>query len=120
MDIRPKTIFCDIDGVLVSHQNAGVHAQMGDDVKILPGVIETLYDWDLKGYQIILTTGRRESLRTRTEEQLLGLGIYYDKLIMGVTGGERVVINDRKPNSRDDMAWSINVDRNEGLEGVNI
>jgi hypothetical protein len=39
---------------------------------------------------------------------------------MGITGGVRVVINDRKLNSLEDTAMAICVDRNEGLKNVNI
>ena len=46
--------------------------------------------------------------------------IFYDKLIMGVGGGDRVVINDRKPNSERDTAYSINLYRNEGVEDVKL
>ena len=39
---------------------------------------------------------------------------------MGTGGGDRVVINDRKTNSSRDTAYSINVDRNTGLGGIEI
>ena len=47
-------------------------------------------------------------------------GIFYDKLIMGVGGGDRVLINDRKPASSRDTAYSINLNRNEGVKNVEI
>ena len=42
------------------------------------------------------------------------------KLVMGVGGGDRIVINDRKPNSKRDTAYSINLNRNEGVNDVEI
>ena len=39
---------------------------------------------------------------------------------MGVGGGDRIVINDRKPNSNRDTAYAINVDRNKGLSDIKI
>ena len=47
-------------------------------------------------------------------------GIFYDQLIMGVGGGDRIVINDRKPNSNRNTAYSINLERNEGVKDVEI
>ena len=34
---------------------------------------------------------------------------------MGVGGGDRVIVNDRKPNSKRDTAYAINLERNKGL-----
>ena len=83
----PKTIFCDIDGTLVKHMPPQEASKPDAHMELLPGTIETLIDWDKKGYNIILTTGRRESLRTQTQRQLSEVGIIYDQLIMGIGGG---------------------------------
>ena len=77
-------------------------------------------EWDIKGYNIILMTGRRESTRKYTEEVLSELGIIYDQLIMGVGGGQRVLINDRKKGNDEDTAVVINLTRNEGLKDVEV
>ena len=82
--------------------------------------IEKLVDWDRKGYNIILTTGRRESLRKITEVQLCDLGVFYDQLIMGIGGGKRYLINDLKPDSKEGTAEAINLVRNEGIKNVKI
>ena len=63
--------------------------------KPLWGTEDKINEWDAKGYNIILITGRRESLRKKTEEQLLSKNIFYDQLVMGVGGGDRVIINDK-------------------------
>ena len=118
MSNKPKTIICDIDGVLLQHRNQGLSSQLYS--KPLDGTIEKINEWDAKGYNIILITGRRESLRKKTEEQLLMYDIFYDQLIMGVGGGDRVVINDRKPNSEKDTTYAINLYRNEGVSEVKI
>ena len=117
---KPKTIICDIDGVLLQHKNTGLSNQILGNPKPLDGTIEKLTEWDSKGYNFILITGRRESLRKKTEEQLVMYGIFYDQLVMGVGGGDRVVINDRKPNSERNTAYAINLNRNEGIENVKI
>ena len=118
MNNKPKTIICDIDGVLLEHRNQGLSSQLG--AKALSGTVEMVNNWDAKGYNIILITGRRESLRKKTEEQLLFHSIFYDQLIMGVGGGDRIVVNDRKPNSDRDTAYAINLYRNEGIQDVEL
>lgn len=116
---RPKTIFLDIDGVLVPHTNV-LTKQLDDDIKIIEGTLEKLIEWDRKGYNIILTTGRRESMRPKTESQLEKLNIFYDQLVMGLGGGERIVINDRKENSTVDTCRAINLDRNQGIKNIDL
>ncbi len=116
-----KTIFCDIDGTLLKHTgDISKQHKINGDVILLPGTLQKLKEWDKKGYRIILTTGRRESTRKRTEEQLLEAGIFYDLLIMGLSNGNRVLINDRKVDSVLDTAFGINIDRNVGIENVEI
>ena len=72
-----------------------------------------------EGYNIILTTGRKESMRTVTEKQLSEIGIFYDQLIMGIGGGERVLINDMKPTGTQ-TAYSVNLVRNSGISNLKI
>ena len=115
---KPKTIICDIDGVLLRHKNKGLSEQLKS--KPLDETVEKINEWDVKGYNIILITGRRESQRQKTEEQLDLFDIFYDQLIMGVGGGDRIVINDRKPDSERDTAYSINLNRNEGVKNAEI
>ncbi len=112
---RPKTIFLDIDGTLIEHTEE-ITEQLLSKPKLLDGTLETMTEWDRKGYNIILTTGRRESARKITEKQLSELGIFYDQLIMGLGGGVRVLVNDRKKNKTHDTAIAINFDRNEGIK----
>jgi len=116
--MRPKTIFLDIDGTIILHSNN--LSEQFDNAKIIEGTLEKINEWDRKGYNIILTTGRRESMRLETEKQLSKLGIFYDTLIMGIGGGIRVIINDRKPNSLDDTCFAINIDRNQGIKNIDI
>tara|TARA_A100001515_G_C4550828_1_gene203356 strand:+ start:142 stop:495 length:354 start_codon:yes stop_codon:yes gene_type:complete len=115
---RPKTIFCDIDGTLINH-NPPNEVYKTKPV-LLDGTIEKLIEWDRKGYNIILTTGRRESLRSITERQLESCGIFYDKLIMGIGGGVRVLINDLKEDASFETAIAVNLVRNKGIKNVKI
>lgn len=118
MDSRPKTIICDIDGTLCEHSIPTVNTS-APSLKILPGTIDKLSEWDAKGYNIVLITGRRESMRASTEKQLAEAGIFYDQLVMGVGGGVRVLINDNKPNGKE-AAMCINLERNKGISNINI
>lgn len=88
--------------------------------KLLPGVIEKFNEWDSKGCKIILVTGRRKSERQSLEIQLHDVGIIYDYLLMEIGGGTRVLINDYKPLSTDVTAIAICVERNAGLEDIEI
>lgn len=117
---RPKTILCDIDGTLIYHYNMNISEQTISNPQILDGTIDKINEWDKKGYNIILLTGRRESQRKVTEIQLSNFGIVYDQLIMGIGGGDRIIINDKKPNSDKDTAYAINLTRNEGISNVEI
>lgn len=119
MDFRPKTIFCDIDGTLVEHAPPSISSHPEYEMKLLDGTIEKLLDWDKKGYNIILTTGRKESLRKSTEKQLSKAGIFYDQLIMGIGGGPRYLINDCKENG-DEYAFSLNLPRNLGIKNIDL
>ena len=117
IDNRPATIFCDIDGTLVTHNKPT--EQFNRKLKLLDGTIEKILEWDKKGYCIILTTGRKESLRNITEQQLNDVGIIYDQLIMGIGGGKRYLINDKKSDSSE-TAFSYNINRNEGIKNINL
>ena len=119
MDIRPKTIFCDIDGTLVKHDPPHITSNPNYKMIVLDGTIEKLLEWDKNGYNIILTTGRKESLRKVTEDQLADAGIFYDTLIMGIGGGTRYLINDKKPDGRDTVMCFC-PERNLGISNINI
>lgn len=116
---RPKTLFIDIDGTLIKHHGS-LSEQITNPPELLPGTLEKLNQWDREGCRIILVTGRRESVRSITEQQLASLGIFYDKLIMGIGGGRRVVINDFKPNSIEETAGHICLNRNQGIGNVEL
>ena len=114
---RPKCVFLDIDGTLINHSGI-ISEQILKTQQLLQETLETLGEWDKKGYIIILTTGRKEGQREITKKQLSELGIIYDQLVMGIGGGTRVLINDRKPNSLSDTAIAINLERNTGIKNL--
>jgi hydroxymethylpyrimidine pyrophosphatase-like HAD family hydrolase len=115
----PKTIFCDIDGTLIEHKQ-DIIKNIYEDPVILPNTIENIKLWDKFNYKIILITGRKESTRRQTEQQLSKLGIVYDQLIMGITNGDRIIINDKKLNGINNTCFAINLVRNNGLKSIDI
>lgn len=119
MDTRPLTIFCDLDGSLVKHCG-NLIKQLKQPLQLLDGTLDKLLEWERKGYRIIITTGRKESMRKRTIEQLEEAGIFYDQLIMGIGGGIRVLINDLKEDSEKPTAVAINPERNKGIKDIEI
>jgi len=116
---KPKTIFCDIDGTLVKHAHRFSDLKDTEPV-LLPGVREKFNQWDSQGHKIILCTARKESAREMTESHLRMLGLCWDTLIMGVTSGQRVLINDKLNVAHPDRAIGINVITNEGFENVEL
>jgi hypothetical protein len=117
--IHTKTVFCDIDGCIFQHTGSmcAIITLPGD---ILPGVIEAFTEWSHKGYIIVLTTGRPESLRDFTDIQIRKAGLYYHHMIMGLPRGQRVIINDTKPDRKTKSAACVNLPRNMGMKNVNI
>jgi FMN phosphatase YigB (HAD superfamily) len=120
---KPKTIFCDIDGTLCYYPYSSEMGNYDFDKKVmqpLPGTLKKLWDWDKAGHVIILTTGRKEGMRESTERQLREAGVIYDRLIMGIGGGTRVLINDLKADRDGDTAIAINLKRDTGVKDVKI
>ncbi len=114
-----KVVFLDIDGCLVKHHGGHSSSLISQKTQLLPGVKEKLDEWEVAGCQIIITTGRKESYRKFTEDQLFKAGVAYEQLVMGLGRGERIVINDKKPDGTP-TARAIMVDRNEGIGGIEL
>ena len=110
-----KTIICDIDGTLVKYMGGGHKAIMEQDHELLPGVYERMRLWESQGHKIVLMTGRRESIRERTESELRSLGIPFDVLLMGYADGGRVFINDVDKKVK---AHAVNVPRDGGWNDI--
>ena len=117
--IHIKTIFCDIDGCIFKH-HGDLLSMIKNEYEILPGVRNAFIKWGKGGYTVVLTTGRPESLRKFTINQIYHAGLFYHHLIMDLPRGQRVVINDVKPERGNDTAACINIKRNEGMENVDI
>lgn len=118
--MRPYTIFLDIDGTIFRHRTPSEIASGNPGAELLNGVKEKILEWEKAGYNIILTTGRRESLREITINELNNAGIVYDNIIMGVCGGKRYLINDLKKDSEEPYAIAVNLKRDEGIGNLSL
>lgn len=115
---KPRTIFCDLDGTVLKHLHR--FSELIDNTpKVLPGVIEKINQWDSLGHKIIFVTARKESARVMTESHLRQLGLCWDQLIMGVTSGPRILINDKLNKNNPNRALSVNVITDGGFELTN-
>lgn len=115
---KPKTIFCDIDGTILKHSHSFSNVTNCPPV-LLDNVLKKFNEWDSYGHKIILTTARKESARSLTELHLKSLGISWDQLIMGVSSGQRILINDKFLSTDKDRAISINVITDDGFKNIN-
>lgn len=114
---KPKTIFCDIDGTIIKHVHRFSHIGK-TEAQELQGVIDKFNEWDSKGHKIILTTARKESARYITEKHLSDLGFCWDYLLMGMTSGTRLLINDKLKITDPNRAIAINVITDSGFENI--
>lgn len=114
---KPKTIFCDIDGTILKHSHSFSNVTDCEPI-LLDGVLKKFNEWDSYGHKIIFTTARKESARSLTELHLKSLGLSWDQLIMGISSGQRVLINDKYLPGDADRALSINVITDNGFKNI--
>jgi hypothetical protein len=113
--MKPRTIFVDVDGCIFKSECQGTSYQWYNlQPQVLPGVLERFNAWEAEGACIIIVTARKEVLRHILETQLRNAGLFWDQIVMGITSGTRVLINDAKPDS-EPSAMAYTIDRNKGL-----
>lgn len=106
-----RTIFCDIDGVIVKSACSYMKPYLGaadgleDNIKVL----NELYDSGKTS--IIMTTARAEKFRDVTVQQLKRVGLKYEMLIMGIPHAKRIVINDFAASNVYPSCSAINMHR---------
>jgi hypothetical protein len=107
---RRHTWFIDLDGTILRY-NLLKSAVCQD--KLLPGVQE-LWNSIPKQDHIVLITARPKYLKKHTIKFLKAHGIRYDDIIFNLPNGERILINDDKPNGTV-MSYVWRVKRNQGF-----
>jgi uncharacterized HAD superfamily protein len=115
----PRTFFIDIDGTIVKNLTNEeldiilTHYKGEFREDLLPGV-DNFFKSLKEDDTVIFTTARTEDHRQMTEEMLAYHDIKYTQLIMGLSCGERYLINDT-PNVFYKKAIGINVLRDTGF-----
>ena len=118
-----KTLIFDVDGVILEHDK-GFHSKEGKykyPSKPIKNNIELVKSYYSKGDTVIFMTARPETERKNLEHELLNYKINYHKLVMGVTGGTRILVNDKKPsNANFKTAVAIETERNRDILSKDI
>lgn len=104
-----RTWIVDLDGTIFKH-NAYID---GDDI-LLPGVKE-LWEEFLPNDMIIIVTARDKNEINKTIHSLESHNLRYDHIIFDAPTGERVIINDTKPDYGLKTAIAWNVERDKGF-----
>jgi hypothetical protein len=86
---------------------------------LLPGVKEKLQQWHLEGRAIFYTTARRDVLQELTEEHIRYHGLPFDRIIMNINGGPRVLINNQSADGAP-RTYAYDLVRNSGLGSVEL
>lgn len=94
----------DIDGVIFKH-----NSHLKDTDKIIDNFKSFINKIPIND-KVILMTARNNSYLGATKDSLSLHGIRYDQLIFDLPVGERVLINDRKPNGLN-TAIAVNTTR---------
>ena len=92
------TWFIDLDGTILKHNGY----LLDQEDTILKGV-KTFFKKIPKKDKIILTTSRNKKYLKKTMNYLKKQKIRFDQIITDLPYGERVLINDIKPNSKSDI-----------------
>lgn len=110
------TWFLDLDGVLFPHN---AYRKLGTEGDLpLPGVVEFLSSLPTQD-RIVLCTSRPERYRAPTERALRKAKIRWHHLLMGLPRGERVLVNDTKPQGLV-TSHAVALERDHGLRGVRL
>jgi hydroxymethylpyrimidine pyrophosphatase-like HAD family hydrolase len=108
------TVICDIDGCIFVHHGKGPTIQWTTEPEAIESTAKWLEQAEMSGHHIVLMTARPEHYRKWLEDYLHLTGIVYHQLVMGVSNGPRVLINDAKPTAVK-TAFAYTVPRNEGV-----
>ena len=111
----PKTWIFDIDGTLVLHNG---HIS-NEDEDFLVGVETFLVENIEKDDVILLTTSRTKEESSLIFDRVKQICNCDVRVIASLPFGERLLFNDDKPSGLK-TAYSINLQRDFGLENINI
>ena len=114
-----KIIVFDIDGTLVQYRKFNeLSTSVLTPIQEVIDVVNKYYD---EGAVIVITTARPSSYELFTKQELEKIGVKYHQLVMDLGRGTRVILNDKDPeNEQIPRAIGINLNRNQGWEGLDI
>lgn len=107
-----KTIFTDLDGVLVENSAEYFEPIWGTTEAIQENVDYMNDLYDSGKCRIIITTSRKSSFKEVTISQLDREGIKYHDIIFDLPHAERIVINDFSKSNKYPTCSSVNIPRN--------
>lgn len=110
-----KTLFIDLDGVLV--ENSGKHfTPKWGTTKAIQKNVDVINDLYNSGkVTVIITTARDYDFEEQTLNQLGMLGIRYHRVLMGLPHSQRILINDFLTTNPYPSAVAINLVRNNAI-----
>jgi len=109
---QPKTWIIDLDGTIVSHNGY----KKGKDL-LLDGVSDFFKKNINVNDIVIITTSRQKKYKNQTIKFLKENEISYNYIIFDLPYGERILINDNKPDGME-TTKCISLERNLGLQNI--
>jgi len=106
------TLFVDIDGVLVFTSSQYLKPKWGETPAIIDNVNKINELYDSGKVKIILTTSRKSSFATTTENQLKEFGVKHHQIIYDLWHAKRIIINDYAKTNPYRSCDAINITRN--------
>jgi hypothetical protein len=110
---KKNTIFCDIDGTIFKYRKFEDYTST--PAEPIHSTIEYLKQQKEEGHMIIFTTARPYTLFSHTVWELETHNVYFDRIIMDIERGPRILINDMDPGKDEPRAIAINLVRDKGI-----
>jgi len=106
-----KTLFVDLDGVLVYNSSKYFTPKWGDSEPIIKTVDHLNKMYKTNKVKIIITTARSSLFKDATIKQLQKYNIPYDNIIFDLYHAQRILINDYSNTNKYPTSISINLKR---------
>jgi hypothetical protein len=106
-----KTVFVDIDGVLVENGSEYFEPKWGKSAALVENIAAVNRLYESGKVRVILTTSRRNEFAKATEEQLKAVGLKYHSIIYDLYHSQRVLVNDFADSNPYPSAVAINIER---------
>ncbi len=104
-----RTLFVDMDGVLVKNASEYMRPRWGE-TEAIEGNIRYLNELHALGHTfLVVTTSRSDERQVRKELERVGLS--YDKILCGLPHCQRMIVNDFSPSNPYQSCTAINLPR---------